>query len=397
MRVLLLTDWMTEAGGAEEYMQSVRRALARAGDAVHLLACGARTPPERTVDTFVRGADTLVAQSVLQIVNPPATRAVRREVQSFRPDVVLAGPFLYHLSPSALTGIEGVPIVVTVMDYKLICPLGTRMLPDGTPCGAHAGAVCWRGGCLSLPHWLRDQVRYARVGAAMSRVSAIVVPSVAVRDEFLRNGIESHVIPIPVRFPTDEPVRRRATAPRFLYCGRLSPEKGIDVLLRAFARVREAHPVATLHVVGDGGEHRALAQLSASLGLGDAVQFRGRLAFTDVERELEEAWALVAPSRWAEPFGLVAPEAIVRHVPVIATQPGGLAETVEEGLTGHLVPRGDTPALAAAMESIAGGRTFGNAMLPDEAVRRLRHHVAESRCAEALHLLFASVVERSVA
>jgi glycosyltransferase involved in cell wall biosynthesis len=95
-----------------------------------------------------------------------------------------------------------------------------------------------------------------------------------------------------------------------------------------------------------------------------AVAFRGRLPFAGVEHELLDAWALVAPSLWAEPFGMVAPEAIVRQVPVIATRTGGFADTVVDGVTGLLVPNGDESALADAMLAVAERRRFSEPTLP---------------------------------
>lgn len=393
MRVLVLTDWMTGTGGAEEYALSVRRALVAAGDTVRLVACGAVAPATGTVDEFIEGTDHPVAQSVLQVVNPVAARRVRRVAAAFQPDIVLASAFLYHLSPSALRAIPDVPIVVTVMDYKLTCPLGTRLLPDESLCDRPAGAVCWRAGCLSFPHWLRDQGRYARVRGAMRRVAAVIVPSQAVHDIFATTGIESVVLPLPVRVPGTA-VRRRAATPTFTYCGRLSREKGVGLLLQAFARVCERHPSATLRLLGDGGERRALEREAGSLRLGDRVTFRGHLGFADVEVELQSSWALVAPSLWAEPFGLVAPEAIVRHVPVIASRTGGFAETVVDGVTGLLVPNGDVRALADAMDAIAGGRAFPGPRLPDEAVARLRDRTSEARHAASLRALFGELVPR---
>jgi hypothetical protein len=54
-----------------------------------------------------------------------------------------------------------------VLDYKIICPLGSKLLPTGKICTQHAGTICWTGGCLSLPHWVRDSIRYAGIGYAI--------------------------------------------------------------------------------------------------------------------------------------------------------------------------------------------------------------------------------------
>jgi len=103
----------------------------------------------------------------------------------------------------------------------------------------------------------------------------------------------------------------------------------------------------------------------------------GWLQPDEIETELSSTWVLVAPSLWAEPLGLVALESIVRGVPVIATSTGGFAETVEENVSGFLVPNGDIQALANRMVAIATGREFSDHRVADDVVARVakRHDV----------------------
>jgi glycosyltransferase involved in cell wall biosynthesis len=97
-----------------------------------------------------------------------------------------------------------------------------------------------------------------------------------------------------------------------------------------------------------------------------------------VEREMSDPWALVAPSLHAEPLGLVALEAIVRGVPVIASARGGFAETVEEGASGILFQNGDRRKLTAALEAVAIGSAFPEKRVAPEIARRtaLTHDMA---------------------
>ena len=334
----------------------------------------------------------MVPQALLQVDNPFATAEVRKAIREFQPDVALLGPFAYHLSPGVVFALDGVPTVLSIMDYKVVCPLGSKLLPDGKICRVPAGLVCWRGGCVTLPHWLRDQARYARIRRGVARVGVVLVPSVAVRDELVRHGIASRVLPLPIAAATSSPVRRRAATPVFLYSGRLVPEKGLPGLIRAFAHVRARVPDAHLRLVGDGGMRADLERLVVSLGLQGAVVFRGRLPFSRVEQELVDAWALVAPSLWAEPFGMVAPEAIVRQVPVIATRTGGFADTVIDGVTGLLVPNGDESALADAMMAVAERRRFSEPTLPADAVAELVQRHDGSRYAARLRDVFTEIL-----
>jgi glycosyltransferase involved in cell wall biosynthesis len=205
--------------------------------------------------------------------------------------------------------------------------------------------------------------------------------------EVAKGGVDldeiERAVPLPGRLPG------QASDDDFVigYVGQLIPRKGVDVLLRAFAELRRRRPQARLRITGDGPERRRLQALVSELGLGDAVRISVgmRLMPGDVPawfQELERAWALVAPSVHREPFGLVAAEALVHGVPVIATDGGGFAETVEPGISGLLVPRGDQASLKDALEGVADRRVFADHSVPSRSVelaqRRhdFKHHVA---------------------
>ena len=156
LRVLLVTDWMPRPGGAEAYADSIRAGLTAAGDNVRLLTSGAGSAAHGTADFVAYGTTRRAAQVGLQIVNPFATHQAWAAVRSFQPDVALVHLFAYHLSPAVLWPLRSVPTVMMVLDYKIICPLGSKLLPTGEICAQHAGTICWQAGCLSLPHWVRE-------------------------------------------------------------------------------------------------------------------------------------------------------------------------------------------------------------------------------------------------
>src|SRR3954451_5698686 len=157
--------------------------------------------------------------------------------------------------------------------------------------------------------------------------------------------MDSALLLLPTSAPSPGYTRAPAAQPLFLFLGRLDREKGVDTLLHAFSRVVPDVPSARLRLAGDGEERAALERLASSLGVTGSVDFLGRLTPVDVEQELGGAGAAVAPALWGEPLGLVAAEAIVRGVPVIASATGGLREIVVDGRSGLLFPNGDVDAL----------------------------------------------------
>lgn len=138
-------------------------------------------------------------------------------------------------------------------------------------------------------------------------------------------------------------------SPLFLYVGRLSTEKSIDVLLHAFKTVLEELPSAKLRVVGSGPQKEELVRLSEQFGLFDKVKFVGSLDLDALAREYASATCFVLPSR-SEPWGLVVNEALHFGCPVIVSDACGcVPELVVEGATGFSFRVGDAKDLSTRM------------------------------------------------
>jgi len=392
MRVLLIADWMSHPGGSEVYITWLREALQRSGDEVKLLTSFARPSNGGSPDFAVYGSDRAAAQVLLQIYNPFSVVQVRRALRAFRPDVVLVSMFAYHLSPAILPQLRHVPTVLSVLDYKIICPTGSKLLPNGTRCTEPAGSICWRNGCVSLPHWARDQPRYALIRSGLKHVRRVLSCSRWVQRELALNGVASEHLPLPVALPSPGFHRAPDPKPLFIYCGRLTVEKGLPLLLRAFAKLVKEVPTAHLRLVGEGTQRPILERMAEAIGLAGSITFTGGVPAAQVEDHLVDPWALVAPSLWAEPFGLVALEAIVRGIPVIASANGGLGETVENGVTGLLFPNGDEEALLQQLNAVTSGRAFSSHALPESIVNRVRESYALDGHRDRLRGIFAELI-----
>ena len=366
----------------ETYFATLRTGLEAAGHDVRLLTSTAGTAADGTAEYQAYGTNTRATQAVLQLVNPFAAAKVRAAVREYRPDLALVGMVEQHLSPAVFGALAGTATLLTVGDYKPICPIHSKLLPDGSLCRVPAGAVCWKGGCVGLAHWLRDRPRYRLLHAGWGRVDRVLACSTWLAHALAEAGIDAEALPLPTPSPSPAFVRKPVDHPLFVFVGRLSREKGVASLVRAFARLRDAAPTSELRLVGDGDERASLEELARSLRLGDSVVFRGWLGPPEIERELAVAWASVVPSLWAEPLGLVAAEAAVRGVPVVASATGGLAEIVKHGTNGLLFPNGDEAALSSCLSEIAESRVFPDHAVCASAVREVaerhgvRRHVA---------------------
>ena len=140
--------------------------------------------------------------------------------------------------------------------------------------------------------------------------------------------------------------------PRFLYVGRLSPEKGLGDLLEAFSRVRAKLPAAHLDLVGAGRLRDVLVERLGELGLAGAVTLHGSKNLKDIVPQFLGSVALVLPSH-SEPWGLVVNEALSYGCPVVVSNRCGcVPELVIEEVTGYAFQAGDIEALSAAMLAV---------------------------------------------
>jgi glycosyltransferase involved in cell wall biosynthesis len=183
----------------------------------------------------------------------------------------------------------------------------------------------------------------------------------------------------------------RASTPVFTYLGRLKRYKGVEIAIRAFARL--AHPTARLDIAGTGDHRGALEAQVKLLDLGDRVRFLGFISEEEKLALLRRSWALVFASP-KEGWGITNLEAAACGTPVIASASPGLRESVVDGQTGFLVPHGDEAAMAAAMTRIAsspqlvaqlgqGGRRFAETFSWERAATETIDHL-ESEIARSV-------------
>jgi glycogen(starch) synthase len=150
----------------------------------------------------------------------------------------------------------------------------------------------------------------------------------------------------------------------------LVKDKGFDLAIRAFAEMAKTFPEITLTVAGDGRDAESLRQLARDTGFGSRIHFPGYVDQEEVPALINRHSALIMPSRWAEPFGLVALQAAQMGRPIIAAATGALPEIVIHGVTGTSVPNENIPAYREALR-----RFIENPALLEKMGTQARLHV----------------------
>jgi hypothetical protein len=163
--------------------------------------------------------------------------------------------------------------------------------------------------------------------------------------------------------------------------GRLQHQKGFDVAIEALGRLTTHHPQLCLHLAGTGEEEHNLRRRARRLGIEPRVRFLGNLTRDEILQQIAAAAVVLVPSRTIEGFSLVALEAAHLGRPVVATRVGGLPETVDDGLTGLVVPPDDAGALAAAVGELLADPTRACDMCERARRRAMRFDVVSCACA----------------
>lgn len=327
MRILYWTElFAPHVGGTELYVQRLVTHMSRTGDQCAVLTN--TTSLARRNHEVHEGVDVYrypFRRTILQ-AKPGQVRYLRSVVGNFsdewRPDVVhihLSGPspFFYLLA----AGDRPAPIVAT----------------------AHVSPKIASGGNSIMAKVLQVADLIVAYSDFVRREIVDLNPMHARRIRFIPYGLRlPHGIASPLPF---EP-------PVLLYLGRLSPEKGVDLALRALARIAQEHDAVRMVVAGDGAERAALQDLAEDLAIADRVDFVGWIDPDQVPGLLDMATLVVIPSRGRESLGIVALEAAQMARPVVATSVGGLREIVRHGQTGLLVAEDDAEMMANAISRL---------------------------------------------
>ena len=343
------------AGGAERITVDLRDGLRARGHDARLFASRARDFPLADEADFTCFGSNGWARRLVQVANPSAVRQLGRTLATFRPDVVHVRMFLTQLSPAILPLLGGTPSLLHVGNYQTICPLNTRILPDERTCTHRAGMACYQSGCVSAIGLARTVVQLGAWRRQRGVFKLIVANSEALAHTLRDNDVDvGRVIWNGTRVISPRPAL--TDPPTIVFAGRLMPRKGVDVLLRAMARVVERVPAARLVVAGEGPDRSRLERLIAELRLGTHVELCGHLTRPALDERLGVGWVQAVPSRYLEPFTNVLAEAMMRGTAVVATNTGGTAEVMRDGVTGFLVAAGDADALADRLLIVLGDR-----------------------------------------
>jgi glycosyltransferase involved in cell wall biosynthesis len=356
MRVLQVNKFRRVTGGVESHLHLLESELSARGLVVRIFSSEDLSAPRFDAAATTVGSKLKTASALMW--NRDARGRLAQHISQFEPDIVHLHSVYHQLSPAVLDAIPGgVPRVMTLHDYKLAAPcyLLTR---DGQECQLCVGRRvslpgvrhrCVGGSAAASAVCAVEEIVHRR--RYITKVDAFIVPSEAAADVATRAGIPGKKLCVvrwgvaPAASLDGASVRRTMS-----FVGRLAPEKGVDVLLAAWALSRAAAAGWTLEIAGDGPLRDVVV---AAAKCDRTVTYRAWLDGNLRAELMGRSAAFICPSRFPETYGLSAAEALAAGVPVLGARVGALPELVQDGVNGLLHEVGHAGQLASQIDLVA--------------------------------------------
>jgi glycosyltransferase involved in cell wall biosynthesis len=337
VRVLIVHNSYQQAGGEDAVVANEYALLDRHGWETRLWTVS---------NDSIIGAWTKIATAIRTPYSRVASDRLAAVIADFSPAVVHIHNFFPLLTPSVYDACRtaGVAVVQTLHNYRTICA-GSLLQRNGHACEDCIGASpyqavlhgCYRGSRIGSVPVARMIDLHRRRGTWLHKVDRFIALSAFAKSKFVAAGFPADKIVIKPHFAQDRPVSGSSARAGALYVGRLSAEKGITTLLRAWRDIE-----VPLRVVGDG-PLRGLVERAAS----SKIVAVGWKTPAEVAEEMARAAWLIVPSIAPENFGLVIIEAFSHALPVIASRIPTLEGIVNDGENGLLFSAGDAGDLAS--------------------------------------------------
>jgi glycosyltransferase involved in cell wall biosynthesis len=366
MKILLVNKFNFLGGGADKYFLDLAGVLESKGhEVIKFCMQHPKNMPDKNEKYFVsyvdigqKGTINKLRYAGRILYSFEAKKKFDELLNKEKPDLIHIHNIYHQISPSILSVAKKhkIPVVMHLHDYKLVSPnysLFSHGKIDTASVGGHYMQTFFKKSfnnsyLQSLLVAKEMYLHHTFLKIYKRNINYYIAPSEFMRDFVTKAGVSAErVIHIPYFVKNIEnDIPNYEPGKEFLYYGRLSEEKGIEVLLQSLALV----PSAYLKIIGEGKQRAALEKLTAELGLTERVKFIGALYNDDLKKEISSSLAVIVPSVWSEVFGLVNVEAAALGKLVIASDIGGIKETVRPDISAWLFKAGDVNALAVYLQ-----------------------------------------------
>ncbi len=359
MKIIQVNKFLYPKGGADKYCLTLIKELEKTDNTIIPFGMADNKNYESTWSSYYsEKIDYHKSVNLFKIVsrliwNKEAAGKFAKLLDDTKPDLIHVHNIYHQLSPSILSESKKrkIPVVMTVHDYKLICP-NYLLFTHGKHCerclsGNYFNCIthncyysCSRSTLAALESFLHNKWHSYK-----NNINLLISPSNYLKEKMVKAGWDAKKIIVLIN-PAPE-YSAYLDGQNLLYIGRLAIEKGIDTLISALALTSE-----NLDIVGAGPEETKLKLLTKKLNLEHRITFHGSLDGEALENFKKNAKAIIVPSVWAENMSLVLLEALAYNKLVIAGSSGGTPELIEDQKTGFLFTPGDIQDLAKKINNL---------------------------------------------
>lgn len=371
-KIILLNDTTLKIGGAENYMYSLSNALEKRGYKVKVIGSNKGVDLK---DSFFSRWYSFKYYKLLQ-----------KEIQDFKPSLIHVHGFSRSISPSPLVAAKKykIPVIQSVHDYNFVCPKLWMIDKNNNVISSHESFVDCLFNHLPQKNIIYTLFKLIKVyfhnTFCKKYIDYFICPSDYIASFYYKKYGSNKVTKIP--YFIDEEMFKFASFKNFnmlLYIGRLSKEKGLDVLINAIPLIIKDLPDVKLTISGEGPDRKRIEDLVKRLNITDNVNFTGKVDYTKIPNLINESTVVIIPSLWLETGPLVAIESIFSGRPIIGSDAGGIKDIILTSKAGLIFKRGDYLDLAFQTVKILKNKTvllkFHNHALNSRGLYSKENHI----------------------
>jgi len=367
MKILQVNKFNYIRGGAEKYFIEISKELEKIGHQVAFFSMHhPKNNPSIWSKYFVSRISFNEARLRDKIITPgrilyslEAKRKFNKIIQDFKPDIIHIHNIYHQISPSILSIAKkyNIPVIMHLHDYKLVCP-NYQLFVDDKICYRCRGGKyynCLKHKCFKKSFWqsflatIEMYLHHKILKIYKKNIAYFIAPSEFMKNTVVNFGWDKNKIKVIYNFSEkmDDKISDKI-GDYGLYFGRLSREKGIDILIEALGLSDKKNK---LKIIGTGPEENNLKQLVKKLKLSKRVEFLGYKSGQELQDIIRGSRLVYLPSTWNENMPLTLLESLNLRKVVIASRTGGLPELIRDKETGFLFENGNIKELAQIIDN----------------------------------------------
>ena len=361
MKILQINKFFFLKGGSERHFFDLSELLSIKGHQVSVWSTKhSLNFPFSNQENFAKFIDFSKKDSFLKELkklkdifwNKEAKKKIGKIIKYRKPDIVHLHNVFSHFSPSIIFTIKkyNIPIVLTLHDYKFFCP-NYKFFSNNNICFDCLENKNYRSciykKCIKNSYlksfvgylegkWHKDFLKVAE------KIDIFLAPSLFIKKKAIEWGIPKEKVIHRPNFIDENYINKKNKNKKqsnyFLYFGRLSKEKGVELLIKSFLNISNKFPEWKLKIAGDGPEEGNLKKIAQK---NRKIEFLGRKNRKELNKIISEAHLTIVPSLWPENFPYSILESNILTVPVLASKTGGLTELIKHEKTGLLFKSSD--------------------------------------------------------